>query len=286
MGWGCGSTCWRRLRDWQAAGVWQRLEHELLDRLGDADQIDWSRAAVDSTSIAAKRGARRPGRIRRIAASRGRGPGLEAPSCGRCLWPSPRGAPHGRERERLGGLRAGPGGDPADPPPARGAGPATAPAGQAPRRLGLRQAALPPLPLDAPHRLPDRADRGRVERTPGSSPLDRRAHQRVVQPLPPAPPPASGLRAMGGCCPASSPCWGSWLVWVPTTGCASRPHSATPPPRRGCIARPGRSWSWVPRSSSSRPSSWRRLSRSTVRPERVASRRAPGALPSSRFREP
>jgi transposase len=23
---GSGSTCWRRLRDWQAAGVWRRLE--------------------------------------------------------------------------------------------------------------------------------------------------------------------------------------------------------------------------------------------------------------------
>jgi transposase len=27
---GCGSgmTCWRRLRDWQRAGVWKRLQHE------------------------------------------------------------------------------------------------------------------------------------------------------------------------------------------------------------------------------------------------------------------
>jgi transposase len=33
---GCGSpvTCWRRLRDWQRAGVWQRLRHRLLDELG------------------------------------------------------------------------------------------------------------------------------------------------------------------------------------------------------------------------------------------------------------
>jgi transposase len=35
---GCGSgvTCWRRLRDWQAAGVWDRLHQTLLDRLGEA----------------------------------------------------------------------------------------------------------------------------------------------------------------------------------------------------------------------------------------------------------
>ena len=72
MGCGSGSTCWRRLRDWQHAGVWQRLERELLNRLGDADRIDWSRASVDSTSVPAKRGAERPGRIRRIAARRAR----------------------------------------------------------------------------------------------------------------------------------------------------------------------------------------------------------------------
>jgi transposase len=55
---GCGSdvTCWRRLRDWQAAGVWDRLHRELLRQLQDADRIDWSRACMDSSSIAAKKG--------------------------------------------------------------------------------------------------------------------------------------------------------------------------------------------------------------------------------------
>lgn len=72
LGCGSGSTCWRRLRDWQAAGVWRRLERLLLQRLSDADQIDWSRASIDSTSVPAKRGAKRPGRIRRIAARRAR----------------------------------------------------------------------------------------------------------------------------------------------------------------------------------------------------------------------
>lgn len=72
MGCGSGSTCWRRLRDWQQAGVWTRLERELLQRLSDADQIDWSRAAVDSMSVSAKRGAKRPGRIQRIARNRAR----------------------------------------------------------------------------------------------------------------------------------------------------------------------------------------------------------------------
>ena len=70
MGCGSGSTCWRRLRDWQEAGVWRRLHRVLLDRLGEADEIDWSRASLDSASVAAKRGARRSERIRRIAANR------------------------------------------------------------------------------------------------------------------------------------------------------------------------------------------------------------------------
>ncbi len=66
---GSGMTCWRRLRDWQQAGVWERLHRELLQRLADADQLDWSRASLDAASIAAKRGAKRPGQIRRTAAS-------------------------------------------------------------------------------------------------------------------------------------------------------------------------------------------------------------------------
>lgn len=53
MGCGCGMTCWRRLRDWQAAGVWERLHQVLLNRLREADQVDWSRATVDSASVRA-----------------------------------------------------------------------------------------------------------------------------------------------------------------------------------------------------------------------------------------
>jgi transposase len=72
MGCGSGSTCWRRLRDWQEAGVWEELHRLLLDRLGEADRIDWERASLDSASVSAKRGAKRPARIRRIKANRAR----------------------------------------------------------------------------------------------------------------------------------------------------------------------------------------------------------------------
>jgi transposase len=68
LGCGSGVTCWRRLRDWQAAGVWEQLHRTLLDRLGEADRIDWSRASLDSASIPAKRGARRWDRTQPIAA--------------------------------------------------------------------------------------------------------------------------------------------------------------------------------------------------------------------------
>jgi transposase len=56
---GCGNpiTCWRRLRDWQRAGVWRRLHQVLLDQLGRDGQLDWSRASLDSVSVRAKRGA-------------------------------------------------------------------------------------------------------------------------------------------------------------------------------------------------------------------------------------
>lgn len=53
MGCGSGMTCWRRLRDWQTAGVWERLHALLLDLLRGADKIDWSRAAVDSSHVRA-----------------------------------------------------------------------------------------------------------------------------------------------------------------------------------------------------------------------------------------
>ena len=70
LGCGSGSTCWRRLRDWQEAGVWEKLHTRLLNWLGDQADIDWSRASVDSLSVRAKRGASRPARTRSTGASR------------------------------------------------------------------------------------------------------------------------------------------------------------------------------------------------------------------------
>jgi transposase len=43
MGCGSGVTCWRRLREWQQAGVWQRLHELLLAKLQEAELIDSGR---------------------------------------------------------------------------------------------------------------------------------------------------------------------------------------------------------------------------------------------------
>jgi transposase len=59
LGCGCGMTCWRRLRDWHLAGVWEKVWRALLDELGLADEIDWSKAIFDSCSVRAVFGGRR-----------------------------------------------------------------------------------------------------------------------------------------------------------------------------------------------------------------------------------
>ena len=72
MGCGSGMTCWRRLRDWHAAGVWTKVHALLLSKLHQAEQIDWSRALVDSSSVRAVFGGKRPAPAPRTAAKTGR----------------------------------------------------------------------------------------------------------------------------------------------------------------------------------------------------------------------
>ena len=72
MGCGSGMTCWRRLRDWHQAGVWDKLHRVLLDELRAADQIDWSRAVVDSASVRALFGGQKQVRTPQTAANPGR----------------------------------------------------------------------------------------------------------------------------------------------------------------------------------------------------------------------
>jgi transposase len=70
MGCGSGMTCWRRLRDWHKAGVWDRLHRVLLSKLRGADKIDLSRVVVDSSSVRAVHGGKKLDRTQPIAVRR------------------------------------------------------------------------------------------------------------------------------------------------------------------------------------------------------------------------
>lgn len=72
MGCGSGMTCWRRLHEWQEAGVWDRLHQVLLARLREADKLDFSRAVADSSSVRAVHGGKKLDRTQPIAVRRAR----------------------------------------------------------------------------------------------------------------------------------------------------------------------------------------------------------------------
>ncbi len=65
LGFGSGMTCWRRLRDWRAAGVWHELHLKLLNELRQADKLDFSRFSMDGASVPSPRGARTQAPARR-----------------------------------------------------------------------------------------------------------------------------------------------------------------------------------------------------------------------------
>ncbi len=57
LGFGSGMTCWRRLRRWTDAGIFDQLHRILLAALHTAGVIDWSRAVADAAHLRAKKGA-------------------------------------------------------------------------------------------------------------------------------------------------------------------------------------------------------------------------------------
>ena len=65
LGFGSGMTCWRRLRDWQAAGVFEAMHQAVLDCSNAAGLIDVDRVMIDGSHVRAERGRRdrtEPGR--------------------------------------------------------------------------------------------------------------------------------------------------------------------------------------------------------------------------------
>jgi transposase len=69
LGYGSGMTCWRRLQEWQQAGVFQALHEGLLSQLRVARRLDLSRAVCDSASLRALLGAIKPDPVRLTGAS-------------------------------------------------------------------------------------------------------------------------------------------------------------------------------------------------------------------------
>ena len=58
------STCWRRLRDWDEAGVLKDMWRAFLSELDEDGILDWEESFVDATFVPAKKGARRSERPR------------------------------------------------------------------------------------------------------------------------------------------------------------------------------------------------------------------------------
>jgi transposase len=70
LGFGSGSSCYRRMVEWQRAGVWEKLHVLLLAELQAAGEIEWERAVADSSHAQAKKGAPRRARARLIEPER------------------------------------------------------------------------------------------------------------------------------------------------------------------------------------------------------------------------
>ena len=61
------TTCWRRMRDWVKAGIWDKVHHFILAELKDAGELDTSELFADATFAEARKGGPRP--AERLAAS-------------------------------------------------------------------------------------------------------------------------------------------------------------------------------------------------------------------------
>ena len=60
-----GMTAWRRAEEWIRAGVFEQLQRDLLDELGQRGLVDMRRAALDSSSVRASKGGPSRARTRR-----------------------------------------------------------------------------------------------------------------------------------------------------------------------------------------------------------------------------
>lgn len=81
-----GMTAWRRLEQWTRAGVFEQLQRDLLNELGQRGQVDFSRASIDSSSVRASKGG--PSRAKTRRTERRRAVSIIFSSTETaCLWP-------------------------------------------------------------------------------------------------------------------------------------------------------------------------------------------------------
>jgi transposase len=71
LGFGGGSTCYRRMVEWQQAGVWERLHGLLLAELRAAGELEWSRAVADSSHVQAKKDLMKGASVGRVSVAAG-----------------------------------------------------------------------------------------------------------------------------------------------------------------------------------------------------------------------
>ena len=53
---GSPTTCWRRLKEWEEAGVWEMLWRVILATLAAEQKLDWAQAFLDGSFVPAKKG--------------------------------------------------------------------------------------------------------------------------------------------------------------------------------------------------------------------------------------
>ena len=54
---GSPTTCWRRRREWEESGVWERRWRAVLATLQAEQKLDWAQAFLDGSFVPAKKGA-------------------------------------------------------------------------------------------------------------------------------------------------------------------------------------------------------------------------------------
>lgn len=52
----CGTTCWRRHKEWAELGVWRRAWDAVLEELAEAGELPADELAIDATFVGAKKG--------------------------------------------------------------------------------------------------------------------------------------------------------------------------------------------------------------------------------------